>query len=155
MTAAANFITFSTTCRARILAAAPVLGGIKQVLDRDEDPAILAQHSSLLPTVCVIPIGASKLTATLSMGSDDLQEDFTQNIVAYYRFSQDNKTPYSDINRIRQYAKDMLKLFTGQANMCFDNCVIWKATVEIKPYQEMDYILDRFLITLQVKTAEY
>jgi len=152
---AANFITFSTTCRTRILAAAPTLGGIKQVLDRDEDPAILAQHSSLLPTVCVIPIGASKLEATLSMGSDDLQESFTQNIVAYYRFSQDNKTPYSDINSIRQYAKDMLKLFTGQANMCFDNCVIWKATVEIKPYQEMDFVLDRFLLVLSVKSFEY
>jgi len=152
---AANFIDFSATCRARILAAADTLGGIQQVLDRDEDPAILAKHSSDLPTVCVIPIGAGKLTVNLSMGGDDILEEFEQHIVAYYRFSRDNKTPYSDINVIRQYAKDMLALFTGQANMAFNNCVIYKATIEIKPYEEMDFVLDRFLLTLSVKTFEY
>ena len=151
----ANFIDFSATCRARILAASDVLGGIQQVLDRDEDPAILAKHSSSLPTVCVIPIGESKLTVNLSMGGDEILEEFQQNIVAYYRFSRDNKTPYSDINTIRQFSKNMLALFTGQANMAFNDCVVYKATIEIKPYQEMDFVLDRFLLTLFVKTFEF
>ena len=150
-----HFVSFASTVRSRLLAAALQLGGVQQVLDRDEDPAILAKNAKLLPTLCVIPIGAGKLSSTLAMGSDDVIQDFQQIIVGYYRFSQSNISPYSDINLIRQYAKNAAALFSGQANMAFNSCVIYKWSIEIKPYQEMDYVLDRWILTLQVKSLEY
>ena len=150
-----NFVNFSATVRARILAAAASLGGVQQVLDRDEDPAIIAKNSKSLPTICVIPIGAEKLTGQLSFGSDDVQEDFQQVIVGYYRQSQNNKTPYTDINLMRQYGKNCADLFSGQANCQFNSTVILRWTLEIVPYQEMDYVLDRWVLTLSCKSFEY
>ena len=144
---------FATTIRTRITDNADTLGDVKQVLDRDEDPAIIAKNASLLPTICVIPIGEGKDSITFSMGSDDWQHEFSVFIVGYYRFSQDNKSAYSDINTMRQYAFGLLELFRG-ADAFFDGGNIYKATVEIKPYQEMDYVLDRFLITMNVKLIE-
>ena len=149
-----NFVNFASTVRSRILAAALSLGGVQQVLDRDEDPAIIAKNAKGLPAICVIPIGASKLTGQLSMGSDDVQEDFQQVIVGYYRQSQNNLVPYSDINLMRQYGKTAAGLFSGQSNMAFNGCVIFKWALEIQPYQEMDYVLDRWVVTLFVKSVE-
>jgi hypothetical protein len=150
-----NFVNFATTVRARILAAALTLGAVQQVLDRDEDPAIIAKNAKNLPTICVIPIGAGKLTGGSSMGSSDIQEDFQQVIVGYYRQSQNNAAPYSDINLMRQYGKTAASLFSGQSNMAFNGCVIYKWTLEIQPYQEMDYVLDRWVLTMFVKSIEY
>jgi hypothetical protein len=88
------------------------------------------------------------------MGGDTMVEDFQQHIVGYYRFSTDNKTPYSDIGLIRQYGMTAMRLFNSQANRQFNNCVIEKASVEYHPYQEFDYTLDRWLLTLFVKGYE-
>jgi hypothetical protein len=150
---------FSQTVRTRISAASADLGGVQQVLDRDEDPAILARSPNLLPACCVVPIGDGKLTSNFAMGSNDMMEDFRQNIVIYYRFSKDNKTPYSDIDTIRGYAKTLINLFSSKdttSDYCcqFDQGVIYKATVEFHPYQEMDYTLNRMLATLFVKMVE-
>jgi hypothetical protein len=161
-----NLQDFSQTVRERILYNAESLGEIKQVLDRDEDPDIIAYNAKLLPTACVIPVGAGKLTMKFSMGSSDLQEDFQQNIVVYYQQSKDNKVPYSDIDIIRGYAKTLVNLFSTnapfdtsvnaeqQTNICFNSCVITGATAEFHPYQGKDYTLNRLLVTLSVRTFE-
>jgi hypothetical protein len=150
-----NFVTFAATVRSRLLGAAGVLGNVQQVLDRDEDPDIIASNAVLLPTICVVPIGAGRLNGTLSMGSDDVQEDYQQIIVGYYLFSQNNAVPYSDINLMRQYARNAASLFSGQANMAFNSSVVFKWTIEIKPYQARDMMLDRWILTLSVKSLEY
>ena len=150
-----NFVNFASTVRARILAAATALGGVQQVLDRDEDPAIIAKNAKSLPTICVIPIGSGKLSSNLAMGSDDVQEEFQMIIVGYYRQSQNDAVPYSDINLMRQYGRTAATLFSGQANMAFNSCVIYKWMLEIAPYQEEDYVLDRWVLTLMVKSIEY
>ena len=98
-----NLNDFSQTVRERLLYNAVALGELKQVLDRDEDPDKIADNAKLLPTACVIPVGAGKLTMKLGMGSSDMLEDFQQNIVIYYQQSKDNKVPYSDIDIIREY----------------------------------------------------
>jgi hypothetical protein len=144
----------SKTVRDRIEANSANLGEIKQVLDRDEDPDIIASNAAMLPTCCVIPIGEGKLNAVFSMGSPDLQEDFQQHVVVYYQFSKDNKVPYDDIDVIRQYAKTLINLFSSRTTCAFNNGVVWKATAEFKPYQGIDYILNRMLITLFVKMIE-
>ena len=107
-----NLNDFSQTVRERILYNAESLGELKQVLDRDEDPDIIAQNAKMLPTACVIPVGAGKLTMKLGMGSSDMMEDFQQNIVIYYQQSKDNKNPYADIDIIRGYAKTLMNLFS-------------------------------------------
>lgn len=157
---------FSQTVRERILYNAESLGEIKQVLDRDEDPDIIAYNAKLLPTACVIPVGAGKLTAKLGMGSSDMLEDFQQNIVIYYQQSKDNKNPYSDIDIIRGYAKTLMNLFstnaplssaTGaekQTNRVFNGCIINQITAEWHPYQGKDYTLNRVLCTMTCKAVE-
>jgi hypothetical protein len=161
-----NLNDFSQTVRERILYNAATLGEIKQVLDRDEDPDIIAQNAKLLPTACVIPVGAGKLTMKLSMGSSDMMEDFEQNIVVYYQQSKDNKVPYSDIDIIRGYAKTLMNLFSTnaildttipanqQTNIMFNSCIITGGTAEFHPYQGKDYTLNRVLLTLQIKSFE-
>ena len=161
-----NLNDFSQTVRERILYYAETLGEIKQVLDRDEDPDIIAYNAKLLPTACVIPVGAGKLTMKMSMCSSDMLEDFQQNIVIYYQQSKDNKNPYSDIDVIREYGKTLVNLFSSnaalspstgaeqQTNRYFNGCAITQATVEFHPYQGKDYTLNRLLCTLLVKSVE-
>jgi len=161
-----NLQDFSQTVRERILYNAASLGEIKQVLDRDEDPDIIAQNAKNLPTACVIPVGAGKLTMKLGMCSSDMMEDFQQNIVIYYQQSKDNKVPYSDIDIIRGYAKTLVNLFSTNApfdltidaakqiGRCFNSCIVNNATAEFHPYQGKDYTLNRLLVTLSVKSVE-
>lgn len=150
---------FSQTVRERILAASESLGEIKQVLDRDEDPDIIADNAILLPTCCVIPVGGGKLTAKFQMNSSDMIEDFQQNIVIYYQQSKDNKLPYSDIEVLRGYAKVLINLFssndrTSPYYRCFNSCVVTQAVAEFHPYQARDVMLDRILCTLSCKCVE-
>jgi hypothetical protein len=149
-----KLIDFSKTVRDRIELNSASLGEIKQVLDRDEDPDIIAHNAAMLPTCCVIPIGQGKLNAVFSMGSPDLQEDFQQNIVVYYQQSKDNSAPFSDIDTIRGYAKTMINLFSSRTTCAFNSGVVWKATAEFHPYQGSDYVLNRMLVTLFVKMIE-
>jgi len=161
-----NLNNFSQTVRERILYNAAALGEIKQVLDRDEDPDIIAYNAKLLPTACVIPVGAGKLTMKLSMGSSDMMEDFQQNIVIYYQQSKDNKFPFSDIDVIRGYAKTLMNLFSTnapfntsipaeqQTNINFNSCVITQGVAEFHPFQGKDYVLNRLLLQLSVKSVE-
>jgi hypothetical protein len=72
---------FTVTVIARIQANSAAIGMVQQVLDRDEDPDILAQNVAQLPTACVIPVGAGKLTANMYIGSSDMLEEFQQMIV--------------------------------------------------------------------------
>jgi hypothetical protein len=149
-----KFVDFAATVRARLTANAAILGGVYQVLDRDEDPEILAKNATLLPTICVIPIGEGKFSASLAMGSDDFEEDFQQHIVGYYRYSKDNAAPYSDINPMRIYAQTAARLFTSQTNRMFNGCVIVKATVEYGTYEWGATMLYRWLMTLSCRSYE-
>jgi len=149
---------FAATIRARIWANRATLGNIVQVLDRDEDPAILANHPDRLPTVCVIPRGQGKDTINFTMGGDDFLHEEQVHIVGYYKMARNLQEPYDEQAAIRQYAYGIAELFRGRTagvcNFCFNKGVIYKATVEIKPYQEFDFVLDRYLITLFVKFGE-
>jgi hypothetical protein len=157
---------FSQTVRERLLYNAVVLGELKQVLDRDEDPDIIAYNAKLLPTACVIPIGAGKLSMKPGMCSSDMMEEFQQNIVIYYQQSKDNKNPYADIDVIRGCAKTLVNLFSQntppslatpveqQTGRCFNSCIVVGANAEFHPYQGKDYTLNRLLVTLTVKAVE-
>ena len=150
---------FTATVITRIQANTIPIGMVQQVLDRDEDPDILAQNVAQLPTACVIPVGAGKLTASMMMGSSDMLEEFQQMIVVYYRQNVNNEAPYMDIDTLRGYAKALINLFSSNTRgspfyRSFNGGVVYKATAEFHPYQAKDYLLSRMLVTLFVKGVE-
>jgi hypothetical protein len=157
---------FSQAVRERILYNATALGELKDVLDRDEEPEVLAKNPNLLPVACVIPIGDGQLTSTCYMGSSDMEENWQQHVVIWYKFSKDNKSPYSDIDVIREYAKTLINLFSEnvpfdtatpsnqQKGRYFNGCIVTKMTVKVIPRQQFDNMLDRILLTMSIKCVE-
>lgn len=151
---------FAQTVRERIQENAESLGGVRQVLNRDEDPSIIAKNAADLPTLCVFPMGAGKTTVNFSMSQGGEGQIESQVIVAgYYKMNFDNKTPYQDIDAIRAYSTVLVDLFKGYdtdglPKFSFNNCVIYKATIEVSPYQWADYVLDRYVVTFFVKAIE-
>ena len=152
--------TFAQSIRTRLSTqnAKDFLGGVQQILDRDEDPAIIAKNSQYLPTLLVFPFGEGKYTITQTMGGEPVLDEGQIVIVGYYRFSKDNTNPYADIDTTRAYGLKCIGLFRGYSgatpNFLFSQGVLTKAVLEIKPYQEENYVLDRFVITFSAKLAE-
>ena len=157
---------FSQAVRERILYNAVALGELKDVLDRDEEPEVLAKNPALLPVACVIPIGEGQMTAQFYIGSSDMEETWQQHIVIWYRFSKDNKSPYSDIDTIRGYAKTLINIFSQnvpfsltipseqQTGRVFSGAIVTKISVKIIPRQQFDNMLDRILMTMTIKSVE-
>ena len=63
---------FSQAVRERILYNATALGELKDVIDRDEEPEVLAKNPALLPVACVIPIGEGQMSSQEYIGSSDV-----------------------------------------------------------------------------------
>jgi len=141
--------------RARILANAALIGNVKTIKDRDEDPAILADNAIDLPMVCVIPLGDHPDQITFSMGSNDWIHEFDLNIVGYYRFSQDNTNPFSDIATVRQYSYDTLELFRGPTKAGFyPGCNAKGASMDLGYQITTDYVIYRYDIMLHCTMYE-
>jgi hypothetical protein len=157
---------FSQAVRERILYNATALGELKDVLDRDEEPEVLANNPARLPICCVIPIGEGQMTSQEYMGSSDQENTWQQHVVIWGRFSKDNKSPYSDIDIMRGYGKTLKSLFSQnvpfsltipsdqQTGRVFNGCVVTKWTLKYTPRQQFDFMLDRILLTMSVKCVE-
>ena len=126
------------------------------ILDRDEDPAVIADSPMGLPAVCVFPIGDKADSIAYSMGSYDKEHNFSTVIVGYYR-AMDNETRgeniYDDIGVLRKVAYDCSDLFSG-AGAWFTPGVIYDSRVELGYFEIVDYIIYRFVVTLQCKIME-
>lgn len=145
----------ASAIRARLLANAATLGNIATIKDRDEDPAVIVDNAKDLPMVCVIPLGDATDNITFSMGSSDWLHEFDVNIVGYYRFSLDNKDPFSDLATVRQYAYDTLELFRGATLAGFyPGCNAKGAKMDLGYYMVTDYVLYRYDITLRCTLYE-
>jgi hypothetical protein len=157
---------FSQAVRERILYNATALGELKDVLDRDEEPEVLAKNPNLLPVCCVIPIGEGQMSSNEYIGSSDMEENWQQHIVMWGRFSKDNKSPYADIDIMRGYGKTLISLFSQnvpfnnnipsdqQTGRVFNGCIVTKWTVKYATRQQFDFMLDRILVALTVKSVE-
>ena len=160
MTTYAAISAFAATMRARILANKATLGNIVQVLDRDEDPDIIASNAKLLPIVCVIPLGQEDLNITYTMGgTNDVMSEFRVHVVGYFQISKDNKTPWNDLDTVaRQYGLGIYELFRGYTgatpNFSFNHGVIYAVKANFTPYQHFDYVMARCLLTFSVKMNE-
>lgn len=126
------------------------------ILDRDEDPAVIADSPMGLPAVCVFPIGDRSDTIKYSMGSYDKEHNFTTIIVGYYR-AMDNENRgediYDDIGTLRKVAYDCSDLFAG-SGAWFTPGVIYGSKVELGYMEIVDYVIYRFVITLNCKIYE-
>jgi hypothetical protein len=155
MTAFTSISGAAAAVRALLLANAATLGGIKTIKDRDEDPAILADNALDLPMVCVIPLGDNPDKITFSMGSNDWYHEFDLIIVGYYRFSMDNKDPFSDLATVRKYSYDTLELFRGAIKAGFyPGCNAKGATIDLGYFMVTDYVIYRYDITLKCTMYE-
>lgn len=123
------------------------------ILDRDEDPAIIANSPEGLPAICVIPIGDKSLDITYHMGTET-EIDFMVVIAGYYR-AQSNETNgediYADIAALRQRGFDCAQLFTG-SGAYFNPGVVYHSKVELGYQETVDYVIYKFVVTLNVKS---
>lgn len=155
MTAYDHVTGAASAVRSRITTNAVALGGIKSVLDRDEDPAVIADNAALLPVACVIPLGDKPDKIAFSMGSSDWEHIFDLAILGYYRFSQDNKTPFSDLNTVRGYSFGLAELFRGPTKAGFyTGCNARGADVDIGYYEINDYVIYRAEVILHCTMIE-
>lgn len=123
------------------------------ILDRDEDPAILADSPEGLPAICVIPLGDKSMDVSYYMGAET-EIDFSVIIAGYYRATSNETNGediYADIAALRQRGFDCAQLFTG-ANAYFNPGVVYHSKVELGYYEIADYVIYKFVVTLNVKS---
>lgn len=160
MSTATTIETIAGTIRSRIVGATPLWivdeNGeyvVPTVLDRDENPAILADSPEGLPAICVIPVGDKSVNINQSIGSADWEHNFSVVIAGYYR-TLGNETRgeniYDDIYSLRKKAFDCAELFKG-GNAFFQPGVVDGVKVELGYYEVVDYVIYKFLVTLNIK----
>lgn len=126
------------------------------ILDRDEDPAILADSPEGLPAICVIPIGDKSDNISPYIGSADWEHRFNVVIAGYYRATSNDtrgENIYDDIDTLRQKAYDCAELFKGN-NAFFQPGCIYDVKVELGYFEVVDYVIYKFLVTLNITTIE-
>jgi hypothetical protein len=126
------------------------------ILDRDEDPAIIADSPMGLPAVCVFPIGDKSDVISYSMGSSDKEHTFQTVIVGYYRAMNNEvrgEDIYDDIGTLRKVGYDCSDLYSGEGAW-FTPGVIYDSKVELGYFEIVDYVIYRFVVTLMCKIYE-
>jgi hypothetical protein len=126
------------------------------ILDRDEDPAILAASAEGLPAICVILIGDKADAMHPYISSYDWLHHFNVVITGYYR-ATDNQTRgediYDDIDTLREKAYDCAELFKG-SGAWFSPGVIKDVRLELGYYEIVDFVIYRFVVTLSCEIWE-
>lgn len=126
------------------------------ILDRDENPAVLADSPSGLPAICVIPIGDKQDSINPFIGSADWEHHFNIVIAGYYRATSNDtigEDIYSDIDSLREKAYNCAELFKGPSAF-FEPGVVYDVSVELGYFEIVDYVIYKFLVTLGIKTIE-
>lgn len=126
------------------------------ILDRDENPAVLADSPEGLPAICVIPIGDKSDNISPSIGSSDWEHRFNVVIAGYYRATSNEtrgENIYDDIDTLRQKAYDCAELFKGNGAFFQPGC-IYDVRVELGYFEIVDYVIYKFIVTLSLTTYE-
>jgi hypothetical protein len=126
------------------------------ILDKDEDPAVIADSPAGLPAVLVMPLGDRPDSINYSMGSSDWEHQFNVVIVGYYRTSTpetQGEDIFADIAAERKRAYDCAELFKGSGAF-FTPGVIYRSKLELGYFEMVDYVIYKFIITLSIKLYE-
>lgn len=125
-----------------------------QVLDRDEHPAVIADSPAGLPAICVMPFGDRAADNNYFISGPDNEVNFNVVIAGYYRATS-NETRgediYADIDTLRQKATDCANLFAGSGAF-FTPGVVYHSRVELGYFEVVDYVIYKFIVTLNMKT---
>lgn len=127
---------------------------VPNILDRDENPAVLADSPEGLPAICVIPLGDKAADSNFFMSGSEVETNFNIVIAGYYRASSNETNGediYTDIANLRQKAFSCEALFQGD-NAYFSPGVVYHTRVELGYYEIVDYVIYKFLVTLGCKT---
>ena len=126
------------------------------ILDRDEDPAVLADSPAGLPAICVIFVGDKPDLINPYISTYDWLHKFNVVIVGYYRATE-NQTRgediYDDIDTLRGKAYTCAELFKG-SGAWFNPGVVTNVRTELGYYEITDYVIYRFVITLSCEIWE-
>lgn len=126
------------------------------ILDRDEDPAVLADSPTGLPAIAVILIGDKPDSISPYISTYDWLHRFNVLIAGYYRATS-NQTRgediYDDISTLREKAYDCIELFKG-SGAWFNPGVVKDLRLELGYYEMVDYVIYRFVITLSCEVWE-
>jgi len=126
------------------------------ILDRDEDPAVLADSPEGLPAICVIPIGDKPDAMSPYISSYDWLHRFNVMVAGYYRATSNQtrgENIYDDIATLRGKGYDCVELFKG-SGAWFNPGVIKDVRLELGYYEMVDYVIYRFVITLSCEIWE-
>jgi len=126
------------------------------ILDRDEDPAVLASSPEGLPAICVLLIGDKADAIHPYISTYDWLHHFNVMIAGYYRATSNQtrgENIYDDIDTLRQIAFDCAELFKG-TGAWFSPGVVKDVRLELGYYEIIDYVVYRFVITLSCEIWE-
>ena len=135
----------------RITTNSTELGGIVEVLEKDEDPALIEN----LPVVFVIPIGDGDLTLQNIQGMDGNYVDFPIHVVGIYKYygidSSGNDEIAQGIRPTRNYGIICNSLFSGDEVVIDTNVARLSSSVRFGYWTSTDYTLHYFYLTITVK----
>lgn len=127
------------------------IGGLKaeNVLERDEDPAIVAESIEFFPVVYVLPIGDQPIHVDNTMGDGTVRVAYTQEIIGYYATLE--KVPQENLPLYRGYALQTAALFAGRDNLAFERGVVVSQEGKVGYFGVADYIIYKFLISQKIE----
>jgi len=126
------------------------------ILDRDEDPAVIADSPTGLPAIAVILIGDKPDSIHPYISSYDWLHQFNVMIAGYYRATSNQtrgENIYDDIATLRGKGYTCAELFKG-SGAWFNPGVVKDTRLELGYFEMVDYVIYRFVITLSCEIWE-
>jgi len=122
------------------------LGGITQVTEKDEHPAVIENP----PEIFVVPIGVGEDKMYTIQGQENNYHEFPVEIIASYRYY--NQSAISDgLRPTRNYGYICNSLFSGDNLILTENSVVIGSTLKVYYWDVVDYIVHSFRLTLNIK----
>lgn len=123
------------------------LGGIVEVLEKDEDPALIEKF----PTVFVIPMGDGEMALQNIQGEDGNYMDFPVHIVGIYK-TYGLDAIEDGLRPTRNYGLVCNSLFSGDNGVITENSIRINSTMRTGYWTAVDYVLHYFYLTIQIKS---
>ena len=122
------------------------LGGLTEVLEKDEDPAIIEN-----PPVCfVIPVGDGDMALQNVQGGGYNYVEFPINIVGIYKY-YGNDAIAQGLRPVRNYGMICNALFSGDNTVITANSARISSTMKAGYWTSTDYVMHYFYLTILVK----
>lgn len=133
----------------RLIENKDVLGFVR-ILERDEEPSVLADSPGLMPTLIVQPLSGKSDAAVMTMGTTgEMYHGFALSISGYYLFNELN----TDIRTMRGNAYTCLDLFRG-VNQQVSYAYVTGANLDPGYFIIVDKQVYKWVVTLRFTMIE-